>query len=596
MKKLFVAALLVTAGWAAQAQSAAPSPLKQVEKVGEYINANTPWAFRMVVNEAPKKFDFIQFVNFGRTFGTTRPAGAYAISQLEADEARSLNLEISHNDRAVVWLNGQQVYSGQLGNAHIEHRERNIGLSKKFPVKLNKGSNQLLVYSQTAGNKDWIVYIQPEGATIEFSEVKGLALTTSTIKGVTPQVSALSNFLVAGPLKPGDEPVKAGSPVTIGHMFTGLDGATTWGLPRVEVFGDLINSHPLWGTYYTYNYHAAGVAWAMQHLAKATGRQEFNAHSRRYCDWIIDNKPFIAFQVFNLNGFRSAQHHQFNTPLLDFTTAPAMPFVQHLIDQPQVDKNGQYKKLVDSIMTYVQTVQVRLPDGTFTRETPVKYTTWVDDMFMGIPFLVHAAQYAKDPKVKAKFYDEAAKQVLGFNKNVYNKQNNLYHHAQYSTGPAPIPFWSRANGWGIWAASEVLLHLPKNHPSYKQVLAIYRNHIDGLVKHQDAKTGFWHQILPDPSSYEETSGTAIFTMAIARGINNGWLDAKKYRPYAEKGWQAVSSQIKPDGQVENICVGTMSSEDPNYYKSRPKEPNDSHGLLGVLFAGMEMEKLQKGKK
>ena len=127
------------------------------------------------------------------------------------------------------------------------------------------------------------------------------------------------------------------------------------------------------------------------------------------------------------------------------------------------------------------------------------------------------------------------------------------------------------------------------------VLKIYKNHLDALVEKQDSKTGFWHQILDDPNSFEETSGTAIFTMAIARGINNGWIDAKKYNQYAIKGWDALKTKIKPDGTVETICIGTMSSEDPNYYKTRPTVPDDSHGLLCVLFAGLEMEKLLKTK-
>jgi hypothetical protein len=50
------------------------------------------------------------------------------------------------------------------------------------------------------------------------------------------------------------------------------------------------------------------------------------------------------------------------------------------------------------MMCYARDGQVRLPGyGIFTRTTPVEYTTWVDDMFMGIPFLVQASQYCSDP-------------------------------------------------------------------------------------------------------------------------------------------------------------------------------------------------------
>ena len=87
---------------------------------------------------------------------------------------------------------------------------------------------------------------------------------------------------------------------------------------------------------------------------------------------------------------------QLSTPLLDFTAAPSLPFVQRLILEPEVANKPAYRKWVDDTKNYVLTKQARLPDGTFTRETPVKYTTWVDDMFMGIPFITHCALETKD--------------------------------------------------------------------------------------------------------------------------------------------------------------------------------------------------------
>ena len=598
--------LLLSMALAHQMAFAQQGPLATVQKVGDRIIANTPFQFRAIVKDAPEKFDGLQFVNFGRTFGNNRAAVAYAYTHLESVSDTTVVLDISHNNSALVTVNGEKVYE-KKGNdeAKIEYRERDFKLSGQFTAKLKKGSNKLLIKSETTGQHEWIVYLQPQGATKEFSEVKGLRLTTSTIPNVTPKVSALHNWLVAGPFinaAQGGQRIGMSTNfgpergVVFGDLFATLDGPGTWTLPKVELFGDLINSHPLWGTYYTYNYHAAGVAWAMSNLAEASKQQKYDLFSVRYCDWIMDNKEFIRHQIFDLKGFSSAQQHMFNTPLLDFTAAPAVPFVYHVMNKEgkRLRNYDAYKTFVDSIIDYVENTQVRLPDGTFTRETPEKYTTWVDDMFMGIPFLVHSSRYAKDPKLSQKLMGDATNQVIGFNKNVYDPKMNLYHHAQYSKRKAFIPYWSRANGWGIWASSEVLLYLPKNHKNYKKVLKIYQNHIDGLEKHQN-KNGFFHQVLNDPTSYEEVSGTAIFTLALARGLNNGWLDAKKYNKYAENGWKAVSSRINADGSVDDICVGTMSSEDVNYYKGRPTAPNDSHGLLGVLFAGMEMEKYYSKK-
>lgn len=80
-------------------------------------------------------------------------------------------------------------------------------------------------------------------------------------------------------------------------------------------------------------------------------------------------------------------------------------------------------------------------------------------------------------------------------------------------------------------------------------------------------------------------------MAIARGIANGWLNEKKYKPYAVKGLEALKTRIEFDGTVHNNYYGTMCWDNVNYYFNRPFYNNDTHGLFAVLFAGIEIHKM-----
>jgi len=111
-----------------------------------------------------------------------------------------------------------------------------------------------------------------------------------------------------------------------------------------------------------------------------------------------------------------------------------------------------------------------------------------------------------------------------------------------------------------------------------------------LAKLQDP-SGFWLNVLDRKDSPKEVSGTAIFTMAIARGIRLGWLNAAEYTPKVLKAFDALKTEIDADGTVHKICVGTMCSEDVNYYINRPFYDNDTHGLFAVLFAGIEVHKM-----
>lgn len=583
-------------------------PIKYIQRVADKVIRTVPFEYRLVLPQAPKQFDFVQHIDFGRTFGVCDKAVAYAVTNIESASDTTVQFEISHNDGALVYINGALVYEKRGdGKCVVIKKERNLELMYQFTAVLRKGSNRLVIKSETSG-EPWQVFIQPAKATTEFSEVKGLKLTLSTIPNIDNAISQITNWLVIGPFPNYESksmpPRRVGlnqdfgpeRELIIGKMYQGIDGPITWTIPKIEVFGDVINPDPLWGTLYNFNYHTAGLAWAMGHLAEYTGNNKYYQYLQRYTDFMMFTKPFAEYQVNVLHGFRSAQHHMVNTPLLDFTSAPCLPFVYRLMKEPQFETRNVVEAYVRATQQYLEKEQVRLPDGTFTRETPEKYTTWVDDMFMGIPFLVYSSLEAKTPAMKQKYLDEAAKQVLGFHKVVYDPTANLYMHAQYSTRKVKLPYWSRANGWGIFATTIVLQHLPKNHRHYQAILRIYRQHAASLAKLQNPQTGYWHQLLNDPTSYQELSGTAIFTMALARGINHGWLEAKTYKPVVEKGWQAILNDIAEDGTVRNICIGTMSSEDPNYYKTRPTAKDDSHGLIGLLFAGIEVDKLFTNQK
>ena len=111
--------------------------------------------------------------------------------------------------------------------------------------------------------------------------------------------------------------------------------------------------------------------------------------------------------------------------------------------------------------------------------------------------------------------------------------------------------------------------------------------VKGLASYQSDK-GFWHQLLDKNDSYLETSATAIYCYAIAKAINNQWIDAKAYTPMCILAWNAVTTKINTNGQVEGTCVGTGMAFDPAFYYYRPTNVYAAHGYGPVLLAGAEM--------
>ncbi len=251
--------------------------------------------------------------------------------------------------------------------------------------------------------------------------------------------------------------------------------------------------------------------------------------------------------------------------------------------------------LIDTIGYLITKKQDRLPDGTFWRpDSPDGPTIWADDLYMSLPFLARWSEYKNDPLS----LDDAALQVINYASYLQDK-DGIWFHAYFNSLNKKEPScckWGRANGWVAVAIAEVLSVLPEGHAKYKKVLDICKKQIDGLIRLQ-SPSGLWNQVLDHPELNwgTETSCSAQFTYAIARGVNQGWLD-KSYIPVAEKALHALidTSRISARGDILKVSASTSIGLNLDYYNSRPVEIDDQkdrHGSGSMLLALAEMCRL-----
>jgi unsaturated rhamnogalacturonyl hydrolase len=244
---------------------------------------------------------------------------------------------------------------------------------------------------------------------------------------------------------------------------------------------------------------------------------------------------------------------------------------------------------IDNWLDWVHSKQFRLEDGTLARNRPLPNTLWLDDLYMSVPCLAQAGKLTGE----ARYYDDAAKQVLQFADRMFVKDRKLFMHAWVQEMDYhPAFHWARANGWAIMAMAELLDVLPETHPARARILALYRQHAQGLIANQ-GHAGLWHQLLDRRESYEETSASAMYVFALARGINRGWLDAAAFGPPVSLGWNAIAKKVNAKGQVEGVCVGTGVGWDPAFYMYRPVHLLAAHGYGPMFLAGAEMLELLK---
>jgi len=250
-------------------------------------------------------------------------------------------------------------------------------------------------------------------------------------------------------------------------------------------------------------------------------------------------------------------------------------------------------QLIDTIGYLITKKQDRLPDRTFWRpDSPDGPTIWADDLYMSLPFLTRWSKYKNDPGS----LDDAALQIINFASYLQDSDGIWLHAYFVDKKTRSCCKWGRANGWVAVAIAEVLSVLPKSHPKYDSVYNIYKKHIDGLIKHQSA-SGLWNQVIDHPELTwgTETSCSAQFTYAIARGINRGWLD-KSYIPIVNKAFTGLEKRITSNGSIDRVCMSTSIGDDLEYYNTRSFKDDDYHGNGLMLLALTEVYRLYEKEK
>jgi len=228
--------------------------------------------------------------------------------------------------------------------------------------------------------------------------------------------------------------------------------------------------------------------------------------------------------------------------------------------------NGGQKYL--DLGTGIADAQWVNPTNGLTRET----RWWVDDMFMISAVQIQAYRATKD----VKYADHAANEMAAYLDKMQTT-NGLFYH-----GPNAPFYWGRGNGWFAAGMAEVLSSLPPDHSQYARIMAGYKKMMAGLKQYQ-APSGLWRQLIDDDQSWEETSGTGMFTYAMITGVRHGWLSEAEYGDCARRGWIGLCGHINDNGTVRDICVGTNVGTSRQYYLDRARQVGDFHGQAPVAW-------------
>ncbi len=267
---------------------------------------------------------------------------------------------------------------------------------------------------------------------------------------------------------------------------------------------------------------------------------------------------------------------------LDSVGTIGMNVAEYYLMTGDLRAKGMMNFLADRMLHYVP----RFSDGTFYR---VK-TMWTDDMYMCLPFLARLGAISGEQR----YFDEIYTQITGFYKRLFMHDEHIYSHIYFPQEDFAnhVP-WCRGNGWVLLALSEVLLLMPENYENRDKILEIFKEFAKGVLSFRDKKEGIWHQVINNPESYTEASGSAMFIIALARGIRMGWIKNEYTRDVLD-AWEALTENCVDDcGNVYGVCMGSGCNKEEKYYLQLDTIVNDDHGMGIVLEAGVEIMNLKE---
>jgi unsaturated rhamnogalacturonyl hydrolase len=333
------------------------------------------------------------------------------------------------------------------------------------------------------------------------------------------------------------------------------------------------------GQFNDWDYPMGVVLAAMLHVTDVTKDGSYQTYALKNFDFIFDHQDYFQRQakMFGAQSYGYRRLLEFRE--LDDCGAIGAALIKAWMKKP----DPRYRSTIDRIADHIAHKQMRLADGTLARPRPHPVSIWSDDMYMSVPFLAQMGVLTKERS----WFDDAAKQIIQVSTRLQDPRTGLYDHRWYEDTPNnPHFYWGRGGAWVVMATAELLSVLPADHPDRPKLVEIFQRAVQGVASVQSG-SGMWHQLLDKNDSYLETSASAAFTFAIARGVNRGWL-SPALAPVAQAGWQAVATRVHADGQIEGICVSTTAAYDAVYYYNRPTDLKAMQGYGPVLMAGAEV--------
>jgi unsaturated rhamnogalacturonyl hydrolase len=321
---------------------------------------------------------------------------------------------------------------------------------------------------------------------------------------------------------------------------------------------------------------------------------------------VSDDKKYFDFVQNNLDQYIDDNGKIKTYDIQDFNLDNIGPG-RAILEVYKNTNQPKYKYASDTLRKQLLN-QPRTTEGGFWHKKIYPYQMWLDGLFMAEPFYAKYAVMFNEPKA----FDDITNQFIFIATHTRDPKTGLFYHgwdeskqqkwANPITGCSPN-FWSRSMGWYLMGLVDALDYIPQDHPRRKELLKIFKNLSNALLKFRDKNTNLWYQVTDKADktgNYLETSASSMFAYCYAKGANKGYLK-KNFLGLAKQTFDGVIKNkidfdsvgfVNLHGTCKSAGLGGKPYRDGSYeyYISEPQRTNDMKGIGSFLLAAVELEK------
>jgi unsaturated rhamnogalacturonyl hydrolase len=194
-----------------------------------------------------------------------------------------------------------------------------------------------------------------------------------------------------------------------------------------------------------------------------------------------------------------------------------------------------------------------------------EHEVWVDCMHLDGPFLSQLALITGEKR-----YAELAKTILlGHARILQDEQSGLFSHGFNDLEGNPNRIhWGRGQGWALLGLMDTVKNLPVGDLVRIEATQRFEAQVAGIAANE-VEPGEWRTVVDAPETAVESSVAAFVALAVERGIRHG-LIPDKWRPLADRAWDATFARITPDGFLPGVSDATPVGADAAHYDGRAR--------------------------